>query len=239
MEKTPKTMLDQLIHFDQQLLLALNGSESVYWDGIWMTITTVGTWILFFFALFVVLMRSNDMRNLLLIILMLGLAILLADQGASGICKPLFHRFRPTHEPALMGLVDVVDDYRGGFYGFMSSHAANGFAICTFLSLVIRHYLATTTLISYAVLSSYSRIYLGVHYPGDILCGALWGILCAFLVYRLYVYLRSRLHSSRQFLSSAYTRSGVLIDDVHLIPAAFSVTLLYVFFRALFYSLNH
>lgn len=232
-------MLESLEHFDQQLLLLLNGSDSVYWDGVWMTITTVGTWIVFYLALFVVLMRSNDMRHLLLILFMLGIAILLADQGASGICKPLVHRFRPTHEPALEGLVDVVDGYRGGLYGFFSSHAANGFAICTFLSLIIRNRCATATLIIYATLSSYSRIYLGVHYPGDILCGTIWGILCGFLVYRLYLRINSRMANSRKFFSDAYTSSGVLIDDAHLLPMAYSVTLIYVLIRALFYSLSH
>lgn len=232
-------MLDSLIHFDQQLLLSLNGSDSVYWDGVWMCITTVGTWILFFLALFVVLMRNNDMRNLLLIIAMLGLAILLADQGASGICKPLCHRFRPTHEPLLDGLVDVVDGYRGGLYGFMSSHAANGFAICTFLSLVIRYRWVTCTLFTYASLSSFSRIYLGVHYPGDILCGAIWGVICAFLVHSLYRYIQRRNGMSRSFMSDAYTTTGFLKDDAHLVPLAFSISLVYVLFYALFYSLHH
>lgn len=232
-------MLESLVHFDQQLLLLLNGSDSVYWDGVWMTITTVGTWLLFFAALFVVVARSNDMRHLWLILAMLGLAILLADQGASGICKPLVHRFRPTHEPALEGLVDVVDGYRGGLYGFFSSHAANGFVACTFLSLVIRHTWTTITLVAYALLSSYSRIYLGLHYPGDILVGTFWGILCGYAVYFLYRYFCTRLPASRQYFSTAYTRSGVLKDDANLVPMAFSLTLVYVCFRALFYAISH
>ena len=232
-------MLESLVHFDQQLLLLLNGSDSVYWDGVWMTITTVGTWIVFYFALFVVFMRSNDMRHLMLVLGMVALAILLADQGASGICKPLVQRFRPTHEPALVGLVDVVDGYEGGLYGFFSSHAANGFAICTLVSLLIRHRWTTITMIAYASITSYSRIYLGVHYPGDILCGTVWGVLCGYIAYLLYLFCKSRMSDSRQFFSDAYTRSGVLKEDAQLVPLAFSLTLLYVCFRALFYSINH
>ncbi len=232
-------MIEALIHYDQQLLLWLNGSDSVYWDGVWMSITTVGTWLLFYLALFVLLMRSHDMRRLLVLIAMLGIAILLADQGASGICKPLVHRFRPSHEPLLEGLVDIVDGYRGGLYGFMSSHAANGFAIATFLSLVIRHRWATSSLFIYAVVTSYSRIYLGVHYPGDVLCGALWGVVSALIAYSLYMHLASRLGPVRQSTSTAYTRTGILKDDVHLIPLAFFSTLVYVGFHALVYSLHH
>lgn len=232
-------MLENLIHFDQQLLLMLNGSNSVYWDGVWMTITTVGTWLFFYLMLFVVLVRSNDMRHLLLIVGMVGLAILLADQGASGICKPLFHRFRPSHEPALVGLVDIVDGYVGGKYGFFSSHAANGFAICTFLSLVIRHNWASYTLVAYAALTSYSRIYLGLHYPGDILCGMIWGVFCGFIIYRLYCFICSRFAQQRQYFSEAYTSSGVLKEHAHLIPLSFCITLLYVAMAALYYAVNH
>jgi len=217
--------MEELIHFDQQLLLTLNGSDSIYFDGFWLAITTVGTWVLFYCSLLYVLLRSYNYRQVILVLLMMGLAILLADQVASGICKPYFHRFRPTHEPLLEGQVDIVNGYVGGLYGFMSSHAANGFAICTFMSLIIRNKWNTLVMVLYACFTSYSRIYLGVHYPGDILCGAIWGVISGILAYLLYSYLNDRFFNSRKFYSNAYTSSGIVIEDTAVPVFTFFLTL--------------
>lgn len=232
-------MLDALLHFDQQLLLALNGSDSVFWDGFWMTITKTGTWVVYFLSLFVVLMRNTNMRQLALILCVIAIAILFADQGASSFFKPMFQRLRPSHDPALADVIRVVDDYRGGTYGFISSHASNTFALLTLISLVMRYRWVTFTMFLYAMFTSYSRIYLGVHYPGDVLCGAAWGVLCGALSYALYMYISTRMSDQRKYYSNTYTQSGILKDDTHLIPLVFFGTLIGALFMALFYSLNN
>ena len=217
--------MDTLIQFDQQLLLRLNGSDSVYWDGVWMCITTVGTWVPFYLSMLYVILRSYKLRQILAVLLLMGLAILLADQVASGLCKPYFHRFRPTHEPLLQGQVDIVEGYVGGLYGFMSSHAANGFAIFTFMSLIFRHSMVGVCLFLYAGLTSFSRIYLGVHYPGDILCGGLWGIVSGLLAYQAYSYFMTRQPGVRKFNVSSYTSSGIVREDAAIPVFMFFLTL--------------
>ena len=116
-----------------------------------------------------------------------GILILLADQLSSSLLKPLVARLRPTHNPEISDLIHTVRGYRGGLYGFVSSHAANAFAFAVFTSLVIRNRYYALTIALWAVLSAYSRIYLGVHYVGDVVCGAILGVLVAIVVYKLFI----------------------------------------------------
>lgn len=203
--------IQQLIEFDKQLLLTLNGQHSLFWDGFMWTVTSTLTWIPVAAALLYVIFKNNRLPQAATILVMLALCITFADQISSGICKPYFARFRPAQDPDIMYLVHVVNDYRGGRYGFMSSHAANTFAVAMFISLLVRNYLTTILTFSWAVIASYSRIYLGVHYPGDILCGALLGMSIATLLYFGYRYLykkREVLHASRYSHGQYFTSGG-------------------------------
>lgn len=217
----------QLIQFDQQLLLKLNGSDSLFWDGFMMTVTKTGTWIPLAIVLFYVLIKNNNMRNVLFILLMIALSITIADQFASTFCKPYFKRFRPTNDPFLMYQVDVVNNYRGGLYGFISSHAANTFAVFIYVALLIRNRMLTVSLFLWAALCSYSRIYLGVHYPGDILAGALVGICVGTLLWYCTQLFQKKNGDVRSYISSQYTTTGYLQCDANLLLLVFYLTLCY------------
>ncbi len=211
------TNIQQLIAYDKEILLALNGSESLFWDNFMRIFTGTIIWIPLAVVLLYVIIRNYSWKETLLIVGMLGLAILLADRISSGFFKPYFQRFRPTQDPEIMYLVDIVNGYRGGRFGFISSHAANSFGIVTFIALLLKKRNLTFALLIWALLNCYSRIYLGVHYLGDILCGILCGVLCGLLVYLLYRYLDNRLFRRNNHRSVRYASCGQTVADSSVI----------------------
>ncbi len=185
--------METLIHFDKQLLLWFNGSESLFLDSLIMTLTDAKTWIPLYMALLFVVVRTNrTVRDVLLILAAAGVCVLLAGTIDDTLVKPLVARWRPTHDPEIGSLIDTVNDYRGGNYGFFSAHASNTFSIAVFFSLLMRQRLFTLFMVTWSLVNCYTRLYLGVHYPGDILVGLLWGGLVGCGVYSLYRYVLRR-----------------------------------------------
>ena len=229
--------IQQLIGFDQELLLKLNGSNSLFWDGFMWLSTNMLTWIPFAVVLLYVIFKNNKIKEALIIIALLGVVIALADQISSGICKPLLARFRPTQDPELMYQIDIVNGYRGGTYGFISSHAANTFGVAVFLTLIFKSGSLAIILFIWAILNAFSRIYLGVHYPGDILFGTLVGVGAGILIYIIYRKLQNTLLKQSNFISNQYTSSGYLISDIRLIKTVFYLTLFYVIVRGMMITL--
>lgn len=226
-------MLERLKDIDNSLFVALNGSDSVYWDAVMWLITKTTTWIPLLLILVYVIARNSDLRRFALIVTAMLLTVALADRLSSGLIKPLVMRWRPTHDATFLHTLDTVWGYTGGRYGFVSSHAANTFALFAFLSLVLRSRLLSFFLLLWACVSSYSRVYLGVHFPGDILCGAILGLIVGLLVYLVYNSINRRMAGERQFYSTAYTSSGFLYADVHLLVFTLLFTYLVVLLLAI------
>lgn len=157
--------MDELLDLDRTLLLSWNGSDSLFLDGFMWMYSNMWMWFPMAFCLLLLIVRNNDTSRYLTIFLLIGLLVTASDQLSSGLLKPLVERFRPTHEPAIASLIDTVREYRGGTYGFPSSHAANSFALFVFSALLIRHWGYTLAMFLWASITGYSRIYLGVHYP--------------------------------------------------------------------------
>jgi undecaprenyl-diphosphatase len=189
-------MLERL---DQNLFLFLNSHNSPFWDQVMYSISGTVIWIPLYLAILISL-GIKYKRKLLIIILMIAIAVTLSDQGSVHI-KNGVQRLRPCHEPALEGLVHLVNGQCGGKYGFVSSHACNSFMVALFSLLLIRKRWFTCCIIPWALVVGYSRVYLGVHYPGDVICGSLLGAIIGWAVYELYKLIDRKLLVRSEFFN--------------------------------------
>ncbi|MCS6974252.1 MAG: phosphatase PAP2 family protein [Cyclobacteriaceae bacterium] len=176
-------MLEKLNQADKELLLTLNQLNLPWLDPVMLFLTKTWAWIPLYALLIYLVIKVYKNRSWIPLA-GTALTITLTDRLTSGLMKPYFARVRPSHNPELANMLHLVDGYKGGEFSFVSGHAANSFATALLVWLLLRnHYPATRWLFAWAAFMSYTRIYLGVHYPGDILAGALTGMACAATIY--------------------------------------------------------
>ncbi len=190
-------MIDKLIHIDTEILLAINGWHAPWADTLMWIISAKATWIPLYVLLIGLLVwryRKPAMTGVkwlqrvpacVVMIVVIAMAVGAADFIASGILKDLVARPRPTRVPELEGVLHLVNGYRSGQYGFVSSHAANTMACGLLFSLIWRNKIATCGLMLWVAANCYSRMYLGVHYPTDIMGGLMVGALVAVGAYHV------------------------------------------------------
>ena len=178
-------LIQTFIEWDKKLLIFLNSFTSNFWDHVFWLISSKTIWVPIYAAIAFVIIKKQ-WKTGIITLLFIGVVILLCDQISTEIFKHGIKRLRPTHDPVIGNLVDIVGNYRGGKYGFVSSHAANVFGLAIFTSLLFKMRYYNYLIFTWAILVSYSRIYLGVHYPYDIIGGALVGLLIGWIMFKLY-----------------------------------------------------
>ena len=216
-------MLINLLDVDRYILSFFNGSESVFVDGVVTILTSGFTWVLLYLVLFYIVIKNNDtMSQIGITIGCVLLCLLFADGLADGIVKPLVARPRPLNDPFIKHTIDIVAGSYDRQYSFFSAHAANTFSLAIFFSLHFRRKAITVVLVAWSLLNCWTRLYMGMHYPSDIVVGLLWGICVGGGVWSLF---RRRL------------KSGSVSHDGDLLVTAFVFTLLMAvlmsFFRLL------
>ena len=216
-----------------QVLSIFNGSDNIMLDQMVQILTSGLTWIPLYVMLFFVVMRNNEtMGQIALVVGSAIFCVLFADGLVDGIIKQLAERWRPSNDPTFKYMVQVVDDIRPKGYSFCSAHAANTMSLAVFFSLLIRSKMLTITLVIWSLINCWTRLYLGVHYPSDILCGMIIGIIVGILVYLLYYKIYLRISPKINYISNQYTSTGYDHDDIDKAMVILMLTLVYVVTRS-------
>lgn len=182
-------MLDSLHQIDNQILLCINGDYPPFWDCFMWIISAKETWIVMYISLFFILLRNFSLRVSLMILVGIILTLVFTDQVCASVIRPMAERMRPSNiNNPISKYVYLVNGYRGGSYGMPSCHSANTFGLAFMMILIMRNKILSTALLLWACLNCYSRMHLGVHYLGDLLCGMLVALVGAMIIYHLMRY---------------------------------------------------
>lgn len=218
---------------DLGILHFFNGSNSLFYDTLVQVLTSGFTWIPLYLALFYLVIKNNEtMAQIGLAIGCAVLCVVLSGGIDDMIVKPLVARLRPTVDPHVKFTIDIVNGItEAKQFSFFSAHAANTFTIAAFFALLVRSRLLNAALFTWALLNGWTRLYLGVHYPSDVLIGILWGCVVAVLVYWFYFRTYRRISPALNYVSSQYTVTGYNRGDIDMVLTVLMFTYLYAVVR--------
>lgn len=233
-------MIEFLNNLDTEIFLAINGAHSPFFDSFMMMFTGRFIWVPMYAMVLLILFKGCRWQAATVYLLALVAAICLTDQTCASVIRPAVERMRPSNiENTLSDFTYIVDGYRGGSYGFPSCHAANSFALATFVALFVKRKGFTLFILGWALLNSYSRLYLGVHYPGDLFVGAIVGSLFGLACYHAARLVSTRLlamlhlptdqptgnsNGSNTILSTRLTASDMMIATFAVILVVIIIT---------------
>ena len=190
-------MIEYLNDLDTQAFYLINSARNDFFDWFFAVISSHLFFALVVASIFICFAYKNFKKTWWIVLILIGLCFLLGDRVSVMGFKDVFERLRPSHALQDVFLVKFKDFHlvytsKGGMYGFVSSHATNAFCIATLFGLISRKRLSWILLLLWAFLTAYSRIYCGVHYPGDVICGGLLGVVLGWLIYFLHTKIKNK-----------------------------------------------
>ena len=190
-------MLDLIVEYDHKLFLWLNNLGNESFDWFWMLMTNkLFNFFVYSIAL-IYLLKKTDIKSLISMILFLSILILISDQ-TSNLFKNFFERLRPCYDEQISSYMRLVKDSCGGLYSFFSAHASNSFSLASFFFFVYYKIIQRKIILFFvlAFLVSYSRVYIGVHYPLDIITGSVFGFVSGFILFKFWIFSLKRINTS-------------------------------------------
>ena len=213
---------------DLALLHFFNGSQSAIFDQFILTLTNGLTWIPLYIALFVMVLKNNEsMSQIFIIVGCCAMGVIFSAGVDDLLVKPLVGRPRPAQDLAIKYTIDTALGYRESGFSFFSAHAANTFTLAIYMIFLVRNRAFTIAMVLWSLLNCYTRLYLGVHYPSDILCGLLFGTAVGSVAYWIHLRLYYKVTPHFRYVSEAYTKTGY-----SMVIATLVLTLIYALFKS-------
>ncbi len=218
---------------DLALLHFFNGSQSAIFDQFILTLTNGLTWIPLYIALFIMVLKNNEsMSQIFIIVGCCALGVIFSAGLDDLLIKPLVARPRPTQDLLVKYTIDTALGYRESNFSFFSAHAANTFTVAIYMIFLVRNRAFTIAMALWSLFNCYTRLYLGVHYPSDILCGLLFGAIVGSVAYWLHLRLYYKVTPHFRYVSEAYTKTGYSIGDIDMVIATLVLTFIYAIFKS-------
>ena len=219
--------ITELSGIDKYILYWFNGSNSLFEDGLVSLLTSGMTWIPLYIALFYLVMKNNDtMGQIMLIVGSIILCIILTGGIDDIFIKPWIGRVRPCNDPDINAHLNLITGQVESGFTFFSAHAANTMSLAVFLCLLIKDSIFKIVMIGWSLLNGWSRLYLGVHFPRDVLFGFLYGAVIGILIFSFYKRFYSEMSFQTTYISSQYTSSGYERKDIDVVLVVFLLTTL-------------